>query len=261
MELIIERIRKLIAHERSARSIGSTAEAEAFAERIQKILLEHKVSLSEVDIKSLDTDDPIGQSAADLNTKRIDKWRVILAFGIANNLFCMILRRTGGGESGQFIFIGRESDRTAASEMYHYLSGVGEDLSFNFVRRNLPSVDTVLEREKGSRNEGNFHYAKKIHRRMVDTVQKDFLTGFVAAICQRLKSSRKFIEEGASESAKGLILRDRETIELYAKEQFQIRKPKVVNSPKIILPSASMAGYKAGMRVELKSKPALRLGK
>jgi hypothetical protein len=261
MESIIEKIRKLIAHERSARNMGSTAEAEAFAERIQKMLLEHKVSLSEVDIKSLDTDDPIGYTAAGLKSKRIDKWRVLLAFGIANNLFCMILsKRTGGGES-DFIFIGRESDRTAASEMYHYLSGVGEDLSFNFVRRNIPSVDTVLEREKGSRNEGNVHYAKKIHRRMTDTVQKDFLTGFVTAICRRLESSRKFIEGGASESAKGLILRDRETIELYAKEQFQTRKPKVVNSPKIILPSASMAGYKAGMRVELKSKPALRLGK
>ena len=46
---IIEKLRKLIAHEKSARSIGNIHEAEAFASRIQTLLDEHKLSMGEVE--------------------------------------------------------------------------------------------------------------------------------------------------------------------------------------------------------------------
>ena len=51
---IIEKLRKLIAHEQSARTIGNIAEAEAFASKIQDLLTAHKLDMSEVDFQARD---------------------------------------------------------------------------------------------------------------------------------------------------------------------------------------------------------------
>lgn len=47
---IIEKLRKLIAMEQSARSIGSLAEAEAFASKVQELLSKHKLEMSEIEL-------------------------------------------------------------------------------------------------------------------------------------------------------------------------------------------------------------------
>lgn len=58
---IIEKLRKLIRHERSAREIGSIAEAEAFAERIQSLCDEYNLSISEIDIDEINSTNRLGR--------------------------------------------------------------------------------------------------------------------------------------------------------------------------------------------------------
>lgn len=56
---IIEKLRKLIAMEQSARSIGSLAEAEAFASKVQELLSKHKLEMSEIELDEQEESDPI----------------------------------------------------------------------------------------------------------------------------------------------------------------------------------------------------------
>jgi len=260
MESVIEKIKKLIDHERSARSIGSAAEAEAFAERIQKMLLTHKVSMSEVEIASLDAEDPIGLSCSRTKRKRPEKWSQILAFGIANSFFCKVIKRSGGGEETEFIFIGREGDRTAAMEMFQHLSGIAPGLSKDFVLKHARSVDTILAMWKGTHLQGRTAYAKLLHKRVSNTAQRDFLIGFVTAICKRLAAGRNFIEDGASPAAVGLILRDKLAIEEFSQDYFQVRKTQQITVPKVTVPGAAEAGYQAGMSVTMTLMPVLSGG-
>jgi len=42
-------LRKLITHEKSARSIGSIEEAESFAAKIQELMFKHKLAMTDVE--------------------------------------------------------------------------------------------------------------------------------------------------------------------------------------------------------------------
>lgn len=52
---ILDKLRKLLLHKQSAEEIGSTAEAEAFAIKIQKLLNEYNLSLSDIDLEDRKT--------------------------------------------------------------------------------------------------------------------------------------------------------------------------------------------------------------
>lgn len=47
-ESVMELLAKLMRHEQSAREVGSLAEAEAFASKVQAMLTKHKLEMSEI---------------------------------------------------------------------------------------------------------------------------------------------------------------------------------------------------------------------
>jgi Protein of unknown function (DUF2786) len=51
---IIETLRKLIEHEKSANAIGNFAEAEAFAEKFQKLMQAHNLTMADLGLETLD---------------------------------------------------------------------------------------------------------------------------------------------------------------------------------------------------------------
>jgi|SRR6478609_6955677 len=63
LDEIKEKLRKLIAKEESARELGNQAEAEAFASKIQQLLLEYELSMDDLKGKNRVTD---------INTERVD---------------------------------------------------------------------------------------------------------------------------------------------------------------------------------------------
>jgi hypothetical protein len=123
---IIDRLQKLIAHERSAREVGNIAEAEAFAAKIQTMLTTHKLTMTDVEFEAQDTVDPIGQDEVCLDGRSTPTWQVYLAQSIARNFFCCVL---GVSRENRQTFIGRDSDRLAAVEMFRYLVGLGLSLA------------------------------------------------------------------------------------------------------------------------------------
>ena len=122
---IMDRLKKLILHERSARKIGSAKEAEAFAGKIQQMLFDFKLDISQIDLDQYEEKEPVGKESVELdgihrkgNVKKRQEllWR--LAQAVAKAHYCDLLIVPG---TARVYFIGRPTDRAVAIEMYHYL--------------------------------------------------------------------------------------------------------------------------------------------
>ena len=122
---VVDRLKKLILHEQSARKIGSVKEAEAFAGKIQQMLFDFKLNISQIDLDQYEEKEPVGRQSVELdgiqrkgNIKKRQEllWR--LAQAVAKAHYCNILIVPG---SAQVFFVGRPADRAVAIEMYHYL--------------------------------------------------------------------------------------------------------------------------------------------
>jgi hypothetical protein len=59
---ILDRLSKLLKHQLSAKAIGSLAEAEAFASKIQQLLNQHKLSMSDIEAKQ-EEEEGVGEIA------------------------------------------------------------------------------------------------------------------------------------------------------------------------------------------------------
>jgi len=123
-ETILSRLRKMIAHEESARTIGSVKEAEAFAEKITELLATHKLSMSEVEFFEHVEAEPVGRETFrpdDHGLKRSGKriwWQEELADIVAKANQCRILVRPG---SNIVTFVGRTTDRQVTAYQYAML--------------------------------------------------------------------------------------------------------------------------------------------
>lgn len=252
-ESIIEKIRKLVAHERSARDIGSLAEAETFAAHIQSLLVHHKISMDKVAAEARDSGDPIGDSSTSLTTSNIEKWINALAFGVGTNYFCKVVGEINQLGKARITFIGREVDRLAASSMFDYLHFRAVTLVRRYVELKTPSIadlQTMCEAQLLRRRPKVIvNLRKKLQR----DARADYLLGFAYAIQVRLAEGRKSFEAKASTE---LILQDREAIERYTAEAFNIRKDDC-KMPRLKDPVAARAGFSAGSQVALSNRPSL----
>jgi hypothetical protein len=61
---LIETLRKLIEHEKSAYAIGNIAEAEAFAEKFQQLMEVHELTMADLGWQSLDAEDEFDREVA-----------------------------------------------------------------------------------------------------------------------------------------------------------------------------------------------------
>jgi len=129
---------KLMTHEQSARKIGSIAEAEAFAGKIQQLLIDHKLSMSDVkasDVKPAET--PIGEHTvrADAlgygNVKKRWDYLCYLSSIVAEAHFCRTMVSKG---MGTIWFVGKEEDRRLAEEIFRYLAILGIELGSKALR-------------------------------------------------------------------------------------------------------------------------------
>lgn len=77
---VVEKLQKLINHEKSARSIGSIAEAETFAAKIADLLFTHKLEMSDIEIADEERDEPIAQENVNGGTA---PWAGTLIMGVA----------------------------------------------------------------------------------------------------------------------------------------------------------------------------------
>ena len=255
MAPIIGKLQKLIAHERSARAIGNTQEAEAFAQRIATTLTVHKLSMTEVEFEAQDADDPIGDSNSAALSGRLEQWQHLLAKAVAASFYCRVMTMAEGGKpTGALFWIGRASDRAAAVEMFKYLASLGQQ--FAKTRTSEMGENPVLVDLRRAAAQDKKMKAQLVRetRKLFKNWTRDFLFGFGAALHQRLTANRQNLEAGSSTT--GLILRDRAAIDKFVADSFataQVR-PRAVKTK---FNGALNEGWETGQQVALKARTAL----
>lgn len=194
---VIDLLQKLIAHEKSARSIGNLAEAEAFAAKAQELLTKHKLEMSDVEFAEQEVNEPIADaffSAAELlnmkHKRTSDNWISLLISGIARANFCKVLQKY---QSNCFSIVGSPTDRATTIALFSYLSNACLEMA---------------PREADAKWDGTGTRRSYI---------SSFKLGFGGAIYDRLEVKKAELKAGAQEQ--GLIRLDQ--IEKAVNEKFK----------------------------------------
>lgn len=131
---ILEKLRKLVAHERSARDIGSIAEAEAFATKVQAMMDEHNIGMTDVDYAERAASEPIDWAYVNSDDQGFHEsryeisWQLRLGRAIAMCNNCRMIRSAWRSKNG-VAFVGRTTDREFAKMMYLYFMDLAYDLN------------------------------------------------------------------------------------------------------------------------------------
>lgn len=227
---IIATIRNLIRHEQSARKIGSVQEAERFAEKIQTLLFEHKVSAAQIGEEG---DQPeagrVGEERMPIGRNiryggvRVPLEDSRLMHAIAGAHFCHALVVP---QSNVILIIGTEEDRAVVSAMFRFLVGAMKRLA--------------RQEEQAARR------ARKSTRQF----KPYFYLGFTSSIRRRYQEIRR---KADGESAALVLVRADQLTERYVAENYEAqairpRKPARINK------IAFFSGVAAGSRVDLSTR-------
>ncbi len=176
---IRNKVEKLIRHEKSARTLGSTAEADAFAGKIRQLLLDHRLPQPELsgpahfEIKESGNSHSVHAADAGLAARKSrQEWSERLAFASASAFGCELLLKTG---SNTVVFRGGKSDRVAAAALYAELAGKATESC---------NAEFSLWKRTPAGLAGNplLPAARSVYSRRW---KQSFLLGFSTAVCQR----------------------------------------------------------------------------
>lgn len=130
---IIDKIQKLKRHAESAEAIGNEAEAQAFAEAFQRLMLEHKVHMTDIEFQKMEVEEPVGhhpidyRKYPDLKVRQVRiEWIEKLAVAVAEAHFCHV---TMDRNTTRFTLIGRAQDAAVAEYMIVTLQRAAESLA------------------------------------------------------------------------------------------------------------------------------------
>lgn len=187
---ILEKLRKLIAHEKSARTIGNIHEAEAFAAKIQDLLTSHKLGMDEVEYSEREASEPVDFERVherEAGTTFRASWLIELAKAIAEVNGCDFVR-AGGSRGTAFNFCGRTSDRQVAKVLFLYLAQLGEELCAKCSKEDEGEQKfkfTDTKHIDGTTPQW-FHAAFKS---WMQKYRNGWKEGFSTAVCQRLRGN------------------------------------------------------------------------
>ena len=117
---VLRRIQKLLAKADSLKQLGNEAEAMAFLDGANKLLMKHKLEMSDIDLKLRDQEDPVKMhyvNPGDLGLKSKKAqilWENALVKATAEAYFCRIIVVE---KSNHFWLVGRREDRAIAEFM------------------------------------------------------------------------------------------------------------------------------------------------
>lgn len=127
-EKIIDKLRKLMKHEESARTIGNLNEAENFASKVQDLLMKYKLSVTDIQIEEEAVVDDLTVEIITPGSlkNRAVRWHSVLLTGICRANNCDCSSETG---SNRLTIYGYETDIALCFTLFKYFVGLGEQLS------------------------------------------------------------------------------------------------------------------------------------
>jgi len=192
-ETILEKIKKLQAMEESAAEVGNDHEAAAFAAKVQQLLLQHKLDMSELDDFDITDDIKIDEEYYDWDdagipySRKRSHWLTYLGSYVAQYNGCRILTIKG---SNNIVIVGSDESRSIVGYILSVLARFGKNSC-----------------EKAYRKE--YYKAKKEGTEyMMKGFKRAFLSAYVRTIGNRLREANK--EQLAEVSERGLMVLDAE---------------------------------------------------
>jgi len=186
-----DKMQKLLNHATSAENIGNQAEAEAFMKKLNKLCLQHKIAMTE--IQAFDPEN----SDESITDQMVDKYenglpivsrrqaiveRLAGCIARANN--CTFLISRG---SNDIWFAGRDQDRKFAIHMFSY------------------AWKSMLEDCNREQKKTYYHFKKLGMLEQAKGFKASFKKGFVSAIEDRLHEAREEVKETVDEKTFALI--------------------------------------------------------
>lgn len=175
-EKMIAKLVKMQASRDGEAALGNTAAAEAFAGAINRMLIEHELSPSDLDYARATDKDPVIELMVDLPKYTILQkrariaWQECLARIVAKAHLCTFLIRAG---SNQIWFVGTKSHATVAEYVYGTL---------------VPAATAMSAKERSKY--AYECYTRDGHWRGVNGFTEAWLDAFIARIGERFQEAR-----------------------------------------------------------------------
>lgn len=226
-ELIIKKIRKLLNLQYGAEKIGSDGEAYAAAKLVNKLLMEHNLSLGDITLDENKGKVTIKEgSFISYADKYGTTWKKALLSVICENNLCTILLTPGMKKMN---IVGSEENVIIVEEFYKYLVEVFNRLA--------------LQRFNELQNE-----AMKEGKYLPPVFKKKFFTSYLNGIPYGLQENYNQRKPTSEETA--LVLSHKEVIQEYISGKFGDVKKARSRRPDIDSDMANL-GYKDGLNVSL----------
>lgn len=180
---LLDKLTKIKNMAEGAAAIGSEAEAQAFADMLQKLLLEHDLQMSDLEFEALATD-PIEDQYVNFtehglkHKKTRVAWMERLAGMVAQANFCRILVSSG---SSNIWLVGRREHRAVAEYMIVTLARAVEDISR---KEHAKYSWEVYKRDRSTFAARGF--------------KESFITGFLFRLFERLVAMKKTTGESTN---------------------------------------------------------------
>lgn len=182
-EKVIDKLKKIKAMADGAAAIGSEAEAQAFAEMLQRMLLAHKLEMTDIEFAKMEQDEPVIQrdmvyppnpeAARQYGNVRKTRvaWMERLAGVIARAHFCSIVVYKG---TSRLALIGRPDDIMVAEYMIIVLQRAADRLGYlakQTYKKELADAGKSVDLAKGFR--------------------ESWVTAFTARLADRYEAERR----------------------------------------------------------------------
>lgn len=194
-EKLMDKLAKLRRHADSAKEIGNEAEAQAFAEMFQRLVMEHKVNVSDIEFEQQEVEEPVDRhyinyqkAEIPLKKRRID-WIESLAGVVAGAHFCRILVHVG---SSRITLVGRKSDCEVAEYVLVTLQRSAEKMAEKAYYKHWFELFEVC-RHCGGQKKGHSstHHAFSSSTYKASGFKGSWLDAFVARLAQRYNELRR----------------------------------------------------------------------
>lgn len=221
--VIISRIKKLMRHAESAKQLGSLEEAEVFSAKVEELMIEYNIELSQVKLEENEGEFDkwmYGEKVSYKDNQAGQRWRLNLVEVLCEYNFC---NYTWNAYSHTFRVYGRMENVDTVVWMYNFLSiGLLRLAQEAHVKRD--TMDQVMYRQ----NRYSF--------------LKDWLIGAVVGLDRKFRLQRE--QSAHAEQIGGLVLFNKEALDRYLK----IQNPSVrtVKMKTINVGTAYVKGVEAG---------------
>lgn len=234
---ILDKLTKIKAHMESAAKIGNEAEAQAFAAAMSRIMMEHEISMTDIEVSSRDASEPVESYYIDYNKygkgeqpkKARVNWRESLAGIIADAHFCRILVHR---KSSRITLVGRRSDCEVAEYMIITLTRLLEKMSNSEWGKEWRRMGGQESKERN-----------KEVRMELSGFETAYRTAFIARLRHRYETERKTVKQENTSNSMALVRIDKRIAEVNAHvESMKLGTSKALTSAK----SQNALGWRRG---------------